>query len=287
MELAPHESMPLSRRGDCIPGGAGWPPGLGCTYLQLDDPSFAAFGDREGRVMLERHGRGASQLVLRNISHINAALVDRPAGMAVTTPICRGNFRSSRRNQGSYDDVAEPLFSELAVDGFLLEYNDECADGFEPLRFVSKGKAVVLGLVTSKRPVPESHDDLKRASTSPECSWTSASVAYSQTAVSLPRWTATISSATTSSPSSAWSSSRRRMSGARPWPSGDRSFAAMVRRRPVAELCQSPRVQAGRCSSTLRGPATGAKPLQVFDNGRLFPCQPCRDERPPVGQNER
>ena len=71
--------------------------------------------------------------------------------MAVTTHMCRGNFRSSWVAYGGYDFVAEALFSELQVDGFFLEYDDERSGGFEPLRFVPKGKQVVLGLVTTKR----------------------------------------------------------------------------------------------------------------------------------------
>ena len=82
--------------------------------------------------------------------------------MRVTTHMCRGNFRSSWAAEGSYDFVAEALFNELAVDGFFLEYDDARSGGFEPLRFVPKGKTVVLGLVTSKRPELESKDDLKR-----------------------------------------------------------------------------------------------------------------------------
>ena len=82
--------------------------------------------------------------------------------MAVTTHMCRGNFRSSWAAEGGYDFVAEALFSELNVDGFFLEYDDERSGGFEPLRFVPKGKMVVLGLVTTKRGALESPDDLKR-----------------------------------------------------------------------------------------------------------------------------
>jgi 5-methyltetrahydropteroyltriglutamate--homocysteine methyltransferase len=84
------------------------------------------------------------------------------ASMAVTTHMCRGNFRSSWVASGGYDFVAEALFSELDVDGFFLEYDDERSGGFEPLRFVPKGKMVVLGLVTTKRPELESKDDLRR-----------------------------------------------------------------------------------------------------------------------------
>jgi len=100
---------------------------------------------------------------LTNIRLINAALTGKPAGMAVCTHMCRGNFRSSWVAEGGYDHVAEALFGELAVDGFFLEYDDARSGGFEPLRFVPRGrKRVVLGLVTSKRPALEAKDDLKR-----------------------------------------------------------------------------------------------------------------------------
>jgi 5-methyltetrahydropteroyltriglutamate--homocysteine methyltransferase len=82
--------------------------------------------------------------------------------MAVTTHMCRGNFRSSWAASGGYDFVAEALFSELNVDGFFCEWDDERSGGFEPLRFVPRGKMVVLGLVTTKRGELENPDALKR-----------------------------------------------------------------------------------------------------------------------------
>ncbi len=82
--------------------------------------------------------------------------------MTVTTHMCRGNYRSSWVAEGGYDFVAEALFGELGVDGFFLEYDDARSGGFEPLRFVPKGKLVVLGLVTTKRGELESKDTLKR-----------------------------------------------------------------------------------------------------------------------------
>ena len=96
------------------------------------------------------------------IRHINEALAGRPPGMTVTTHMCRGNFRSSWAAEGDYSFVAEPLFGELEVDGFFLEYDDERSGGFEPLRFLPPGKRVVLGLVTTKRGALEGKDDLKR-----------------------------------------------------------------------------------------------------------------------------
>jgi 5-methyltetrahydropteroyltriglutamate--homocysteine methyltransferase len=136
--------------------------GLGCTYLQLDDTSLAYLNDPEQRAELSARGDDAEHQHLRYIKQINAAISGRPAGMAVTTHMCRGNFRSSWAASGSYDFVAEALFTELAVDGFFLEYDDERSGGFAPLRFVPPGKMVVLGLVTTKRGQLESKDDLKR-----------------------------------------------------------------------------------------------------------------------------
>ena len=96
------------------------------------------------------------------IHHINEAIAGRPEGMAVTTHMCRGNFRSSWVASGDYEFVAEALFSELAVDGFFMEWDDERSGGFAPLRFVPPGKTVVLGLVTTKQPELEAKDALKR-----------------------------------------------------------------------------------------------------------------------------
>jgi 5-methyltetrahydropteroyltriglutamate--homocysteine methyltransferase len=133
----------------------------GCTYLQLDDTSLAYLNDPNQRAMIKTLGGGEDQH-LQYIKTLNASLAKKPAGMTVCTHMCRGNFRSSWVAEGGYDYVAEALFNELKVDGFFLEYDDARSGGFEPLRFVPKGKIVVLGLVTTKRPELESKDDLKR-----------------------------------------------------------------------------------------------------------------------------
>jgi 5-methyltetrahydropteroyltriglutamate--homocysteine methyltransferase len=135
---------------------------LGCTYLQFDDTSLAYLNDPAQRAMVAQRGDDAEHLHLRYIQQINRALAGRSEGMAVTTHMCRGNFRSSWAAEGGYDFVAEALFGELGVDGFFLEYDDARSGGFEPLRFVPKGKLVVLGLVTTKRGELESKDLLKR-----------------------------------------------------------------------------------------------------------------------------
>jgi len=136
--------------------------GQGCRYLQVDDISLAYLNDPAQRAYISERGEDAEHMHLRYISLINGAVAARPAGMAVATHLCRGNYRSSWVASGGYDFVAEALFSELDVDGFFLEYDDERSGGFEPLRFVPPGKQVVLGLVTTKRPQLESKDELKR-----------------------------------------------------------------------------------------------------------------------------
>jgi 5-methyltetrahydropteroyltriglutamate--homocysteine methyltransferase len=135
---------------------------LGCTYLQFDDTSLAYLNDPAQRAEIAGRGEDAEHLHLRYIRQVNDALAGRPAGLAVTTHLCRGNFRSSWVASGGYDFVAEALFSELNVDGFFLEYDDERSGGFAPLRFVPPGKMVVLGLVTTKRGDLEDADVLKR-----------------------------------------------------------------------------------------------------------------------------
>jgi 5-methyltetrahydropteroyltriglutamate--homocysteine methyltransferase len=136
---------------------------LGCTYLQVDDTSLAYMNDPHQREYIASIGGDPQHQHVEYIHHINEALWERPAGMSVTTHMCRGNFRSAWAAEGSYDFVAEALLNELDVDGFFMEWDDERSGGFEPLRFLPKGeKHVVLGLVTTKRGELESKDELKR-----------------------------------------------------------------------------------------------------------------------------
>ena len=136
---------------------------LGCTYLQFDDTSLAYMNDPHQRDYIASIGGDPERQHVEYIRHINEALAERPAGMRVTTHMCRGNFRSSWAAEGSYDFVAEALLNELEVDGYFMEWDDERSGGFEPLRFLPRGdKVVVLGLVTTKRGELESKDELKR-----------------------------------------------------------------------------------------------------------------------------
>jgi len=135
---------------------------LGCTYLQFDDTSLAYLNDPRQREHVREIGGDAEHQHEAYIRHLNEAIAGRPAGMAVTTHMCRGNFRSSWVAEGGYDFVADALFNGLEVDGFFMEWDDARSGGFEPLRFVPEGKTVVLGLVTTKRGELEDRDVLLR-----------------------------------------------------------------------------------------------------------------------------
>jgi 5-methyltetrahydropteroyltriglutamate--homocysteine methyltransferase len=135
---------------------------LGCTYLQLDDTSLAYLNDPAQRAHVAEIGGDPAHQHEIYIRHLNEAIASRPDGMRITTHMCRGNFRSSWFATGGYEYVAEALLNELQVDGFFMEYDDERSGGFEPLRFLPRGKLVVLGLVTTKSGELESKDDVKR-----------------------------------------------------------------------------------------------------------------------------
>ena len=135
---------------------------LGCTYLQLDDTSLAYVNDPRQREHIAEIGGDPEHQHEAYIANINRAIADRPAEVTITTHMCRGNNQSMWAASGGYDFVADALFNQLDVDGFFMEWDDERSGGFEPLRYVPKGKTVVLGLVTTKRPELESKDDLKR-----------------------------------------------------------------------------------------------------------------------------
>jgi 5-methyltetrahydropteroyltriglutamate--homocysteine methyltransferase len=121
----------------------------GCTYLQLDDVSFSYLCDPKIRETARQNGDDPAALPRTYANAITDALKDRPAGMTVTMHTCRGNFKSSWVASGGYETVAEAMFSS-GVDAFFMEFDSERAGGFEPLRYLPRGKKVVLGLVTTK-----------------------------------------------------------------------------------------------------------------------------------------
>ena len=134
----------------------------GCTYVQLDDTNLAYLCDEKMREGARARGDDPNELPRRYAALINAAIRDRPAGMTICTHLCRGNFKSAWAAEGGYEPVAEVLFNELAVDGYFLEYDDARSGDFAPLRFLPKGKTVVLGLVSTKLDRMETKDELKR-----------------------------------------------------------------------------------------------------------------------------
>ncbi|MGE5326510.1 MAG: 5-methyltetrahydropteroyltriglutamate--homocysteine S-methyltransferase, partial [Deltaproteobacteria bacterium] len=133
----------------------------GCRYLQLDETNLAYLCDQKQRETLRDRGDDPDRLPQIYARMINAAIEGRPADMTITMHLCRGNFRSSWIAQGGYEPVAEILFNQIGVNGYFMEFDTERAGGFEPLRFVPKGKTVVLGLVTSKTGQLESKDEIK------------------------------------------------------------------------------------------------------------------------------
>lgn len=134
----------------------------GCRYVQLDDTNLAYLCDEQMREQVRERGDDVDALPQQYARLINDAIANRPDDMAVCVHLCRGNAKSRWFAEGGYDPIAEVLFNELNVDGFFLEYDDERSGGFEPLRFVPKGKKVVLGLVSSKHGEMESKDLIKR-----------------------------------------------------------------------------------------------------------------------------
>ncbi|KFC71632.1 Methionine synthase, vitamin-B12 independent [Bosea sp. LC85] len=134
----------------------------GCRYLQLDDTSLSYFCDPEQRQMLVDRGDDPDKLIHIYRDVINTATAAKPADMTITTHTCRGNFKSTFIASGGYEPVADLVFNQINVDGYFMEWDDDRSGGFEPLRFLPKGKQVVLGLVTSKFGSVESKDNLKR-----------------------------------------------------------------------------------------------------------------------------
>jgi 5-methyltetrahydropteroyltriglutamate--homocysteine methyltransferase len=134
----------------------------GCRYLQLDEVNFTYLCDPKLRAQVANRGDDPEQLPHVYARMINSAISDIPPDMTISMHLCRGNFRSTFVASGGYEPVAEILFNEIGVHGYFMEYDSERAGGFEPLRFVPKGKTIVLGLVTSKSGRLESKDELKR-----------------------------------------------------------------------------------------------------------------------------
>jgi 5-methyltetrahydropteroyltriglutamate--homocysteine methyltransferase len=135
----------------------------GCRYLQFDDTTWAMMCSAFEREQSKKRGDDPDTLPAHYARMINTALADKPADLAVTMHSCRGNFRSKWIAEGGYEPVAERMFNDVNIDGYFLEWETERAGGLEPLRYLPKGKKiVVLGLVSSKLGPLENKDDIKR-----------------------------------------------------------------------------------------------------------------------------
>ncbi len=134
----------------------------GCNYVQMDDTNMAYLCDERMREAARQRGDDPNELPHRYASFINKVVAHKPKGMTLAMHLCRGNFKSTHAAAGNYEPVAEALLSEMKLDAFFLEYDDDRSGDFRPLRYLSKDKIVVLGLVTTKFGQLEGKDDLKR-----------------------------------------------------------------------------------------------------------------------------
>lgn len=135
---------------------------LGATYLQMDEVALAMLCDADVRAAVGARGQDPDGLVDRYVATVNRAIDGRPAGVTVAMHVCRGNYKGKWLSSGGYEAIAERVFGGMNVDAFFLEFDDVRSGGFEPLRFLSKEKRVVLGLVSSKTAALEDPDRLRR-----------------------------------------------------------------------------------------------------------------------------
>jgi 5-methyltetrahydropteroyltriglutamate--homocysteine methyltransferase len=158
----------------------------GCRYVQLDEIAVALLCDGGIRARVAAAGGDPKAMVERYIDALNAAVADCPSDVVIGVHMCRGNFKGRYLADGGYEEIAERVFARARVNHFLLEYDTPRAGDFAPLRFVPKGKGVVLGLVSSKTPELESldllrrrveeaahHIDVDRLAVSPQCGFAS------------------------------------------------------------------------------------------------------------------
>ncbi|WP_280152202.1 5-methyltetrahydropteroyltriglutamate--homocysteine S-methyltransferase [Piscinibacter sp. XHJ-5] len=134
----------------------------GCRYVQLDDTNMAYLCDEKMREAARQRGDDPNELPHRYAKFINKVVAHKPEGMTLAMHLCRGNFKSTFAAQGNYEPVAEALLAEMHLDAYFMEYDDDRSGDFRPLRYLPKGKVVVLGLVTTKFGEMESKDELKR-----------------------------------------------------------------------------------------------------------------------------
>jgi 5-methyltetrahydropteroyltriglutamate--homocysteine methyltransferase len=134
----------------------------GCRYLQIDEVNLAYLCDGDLRRQVANIGEDPGTLPKTYAKLLNDTIKNRPKDLTVCMHLCRGNFAGAWVAEGGYEPIADLLFNEIGVDGYFLEYDSARAGGFEPLRFLPKGKTAVLGLITTKSGKLESKDELKR-----------------------------------------------------------------------------------------------------------------------------
>ena len=134
----------------------------GCRYVQMDDTNLAYLCDEKMREAARQRGDDPNELPHRYATFINKVVAQKPQGMLLAMHLCRGNFKSTHAAAGNYEPVAEALLKEMDIDAYFMEYDDERSGDFRPLRYLPKGKTVVLGLVTTKFGQLEDKDGLKR-----------------------------------------------------------------------------------------------------------------------------
>ncbi|MFL6661366.1 MAG: 5-methyltetrahydropteroyltriglutamate--homocysteine S-methyltransferase [Rhizobacter sp.] len=134
----------------------------GCRYVQMDDTNMAYLCDEKMREAARQRGDDPNELPHRYAMFINKVVAQKPEGMTLAMHLCRGNFKSTFAAQGNYEPVAEALLAEMHLDAYFMEYDDDRSGDFRPLRYLPKGKTVVLGLVTTKFDQLEKKDEIKR-----------------------------------------------------------------------------------------------------------------------------
>lgn len=134
----------------------------GCRHVQMDDTNLAYLCDEKMREAARKRGDDPNLLPFKYAEFINKVVNLKPKDLVLTIHLCRGNFKSTFAASGHYGPVAEALLSEMNLDGYFLEYDDDRSGGFEPLKYLPKGKIAILGLISSKFPQLENHNDIKR-----------------------------------------------------------------------------------------------------------------------------
>ena len=134
----------------------------GCRHVQFDDTNLAYLCDDNMRAEARKRGQDPDLLPFQYADFINRVVALKPKDLTLSIHLCRGNFKSTHAASGHYEPVAEALLSQMNLDAYFLEYDDERSGDFKPLRFLPKNKIAVLGLISSKFPQLENKDEIKR-----------------------------------------------------------------------------------------------------------------------------